>query len=82
MKLPRKEANHLQHALRYLESEGIEWQIEYGSKHSCITAILGGRRVCWYYSRTSSDRRAGLNFKSQIKRSVERHRQLQSEGAP
>lgn len=82
MKLRPKAEEHIRPVLRYLEEEGIEWQIEYGSKHPCITVTINGRVVSWYFSRTSSDKKSGLNFRSQVRRSVERHRQLKPGEAP
>lgn len=77
-----KVEEHIRPTLRYLDEEGIAWQIEHRSKHSCLTATINGRNVAWYFSRTSSDRRSGMNFKSQVRRSVERHRQLKPGEAP
>ena len=76
MRLPRKAEEHLQFVLSYLDRENIKWQIEHGSKHARIVATVAGTKVSWHFSRTSSDHRAGLNFKSQVKRSVERLRSL------
>lgn len=82
MKLRRKAEEHIQPVLSYLEAEGIDWQIERGTKHPCITVAINGRKVSWYFCQTSSDRHSALNFRSQVKRSVERHRQLRSGEAP
>lgn len=82
MKLRSKAEQYIRHATRYLDEEGIAWQIEHGSKHGCIVAIVNGRKVSWYFPRSTCDRRAELNFKSQVKRSVERHRQLRPGEAP
>jgi len=79
MRVPRKFEDHLKPTLRYLEEEGVAWEIEHGSKHSYITVNIKGRKVSWFFSRTSSDCRSGLNLRSQVRRSVERHRQLGEE---
>lgn len=82
MRLSRKTEEYLQPALAYLENQGIACRVERNIKRVTVRASVNGHPVTWYASYTMSDHRAGLHFEAQVRRAVERFRQLEKGASP
>lgn len=74
LKLNKKVQEFLQPVYQLLDEEGLSYSVEYSGKHLRLRADVDGRAVSWFLPRTSSDWRAGMNFRADVKRAITRHR--------
>jgi hypothetical protein len=66
----RKIREHLKPATDMLDAAGIEWEIEARSKHKRLVYRVDGRTYFATVSATSSDKRASLNLRADIRRNL------------
>jgi len=73
--LPRKARDHLAPTLAFLDQENIPYEITHAGKHGCLVLKIGNRTVKWFFAMSPSDGRSTLNFRAQVRRVVQRHRE-------
>ena len=68
--LPRKIREYLEPTINELDSAGIPWEVETGSKHKRLLYNVGGRIFSATICGTPSDKRAALNLRSDVRKNI------------
>ena len=71
----RKTREHIQPVLDFLEQENLPYELGHCTKHGTLIVTVNGRELRFTFSRSPSDGRSTLNFKAQVKRAIQRHRE-------
>lgn len=70
MKITKQVRDYVSLAVKELDEAGIPWEFEAGSKHHRLVYYVNGKPCVATVSISSSDRRAALNFRSQIRKTI------------
>jgi hypothetical protein len=72
VKLSRKVRDFIALAVQDLDDAGIPWQIEFGKRHHKMLYEIDGKVWTLIVASSPSDKRAALNFRSQVRNSIRR----------
>jgi hypothetical protein len=74
MRITKQVREHISLATERLDEMGIPWTVEICSRHSKLIYWVDGKQMVAPVSNSSSDRRARLNFRSNVCKIVQQNR--------
>lgn len=70
MRITKQVRDYIALAVKELDDAGISWEYEAGSKHHRLVYQVNGKPCVAIVSISPSDRRAALNFRSQVRKTI------------
>jgi hypothetical protein len=74
MKIDRRLREFISPTTEALEDMNIEWTLDVSHKHPRLLYSVDGKQFFHVVSRSPSDKRSGLNMKSDVCRNIRQHR--------